>query len=196
MEDLKMTEKEAVSNESDEISRGEDGRPMLDFPSMKDLGSKSTENRTLPPDVKPEQVKDTTADSEAFCYNPDSTQSQMNEHYAMGKLNALWGSATDDNIKVARWVLGTYADDGIVADLERTGLGSHPDMVEAIYNAAIRLDKEAAAMDGRSHSQITGKDMLSISMKKLGEKAKERLNHAINDAQASIIEKHGGISML
>jgi hypothetical protein len=196
-----MSENENGSDS--EINRDDSGRPMISFPSMQNDESKSSKRAWVEGGDYPMGKDDNAqasppaeSESDSFFYNPDSGQAQMNEHYAMGKLNALWGSATDDNIKVARWVLGSYADDGIVADLERTGLGSHPDMIEAIYNAAIRLDKEAAAMDGRSHSQITGKDMLSISMKKMGEKVKERLHHAINDAQASIIEKHGGISLL
>lgn len=182
-----MTETENGS--TDETSRDDSGRPMLKFPSM-DLGSKSTENRTLPPDVKPDQVKDTTAE-DVFFYNPDSTQEAANQHYSMGVLNGLWGARTDDNIKIARQVLGTYGDDDVIAGLERDGTGSHHLIIEAVFNLVKRLEREYTELHGPG--QITGKNMGSIVMKKFGERAKELLHHAIYDARQKVISKHGGI---
>ena len=55
----------------DDIERGEDGRPMLNFPSMDNLESGSSVERTSIPsgDVNAEASR-----SDEFFYNPDDTQ--------------------------------------------------------------------------------------------------------------------------
>jgi hypothetical protein len=184
---------ETENGSTSEIGRGEDGRPMLDFPSMDDLGSKSTETRTLPPEPDSPAAPAKEATDEFF-YNPDSGQEEMNQHYSMGRLNALWGSRADDNIKIAMQVLATYGDDDVIAELQRDGTGSHHLIIEKVFGLLERLKTEYTDLHGPA--QITGANMGSVVMKQFGQRAKELLNREIHDARQEVIQKHGAISLL
>jgi hypothetical protein len=181
----------------DEMERDEAGRPMLSFPSMEDDAKQKTSSAfwhgNSDDGAERRELDNATSDSDEFFYHPDGFQEDLNQNYAMKKLKAKWGSQTDDRIKTAKWFLNEYADDGYADDLNKNGLGSHPDMISAIYDVAQRLAKENMEQS-KNDPKIKMKGMQSITMKKLGEKSREMLNQAIYDAQAKIIKKHGGIS--
>ncbi len=185
---------------------GEDGRPMLSFPSMD--GIKSNEPSKPPKSIAPQtsigptiinkdvnaevysKIREATAESNDFYYHPDDIQEGLNREYAIKTLKDVWGGQTNDHIAIAQWFVNSYADDDVITEIHNNGTGSHPIMIESIYMAAKRMEKEGV---GQIKDASTMKGMTKILIKKVGQKCRETLNRAVHDAQTRIIAKHGAI---
>jgi hypothetical protein len=130
-----------------------------------------------------------------FNFHPTEIEQELNRDFAMRELEKSWGPKTEENLKMAKFIM-RFAKPELIKHLETTGIGSHHLMISAVYDVAKQLEAELARL-GKNQDD-TGQQMISNyseltkrELQQLEAKASEMLGAAIHKAESAIIAKHG-----
>jgi hypothetical protein len=142
------------------------------------------------------RVKDLLGSDEGgFNYFPDDATEENNQRFSMARLEKAWGSETKRNIGIANFFYKNFLHEDTRREAEHTGIASHYLMVDGFFKAAKHAEKLAVQQlkgePGTRKMRFRG--MGDVIKQKLEEKCKEMAARVYSEAQAKIIEMHGGI---
>jgi hypothetical protein len=173
----------------DSINRGEDGWPMLSFPSMEDDNPKkknlSTKRAKVPRGETGEPMIEFKGPKKYESFDI-SDRSEQNEQTAKEALIKKWGYGYDKQGKNAIEIL-QFADENYLEDLEKTGLGNYPPLIIALNE----LGEELQPKYKEANKPGSMKD---TSLKAFQADARERVNQLISDVEADYATRRGGIN--
>jgi glutamyl-tRNA reductase len=164
---------------------GEDGRPMLSYPSMdhkkEQDSTMNTDNRQ--PGEAGQPMLDFSGPKDNFDI---SDRSDENQQWAVDELKREFGSNYESALKNARAVL-KYADEEYSKSIEKSGLGNYVPLIKSLNKIGRELEQKYKEADQPG-------SMHAASLKAFRNMAREKINQLVTDIEADYAGKHGGIS--
>lgn len=182
--------------EENENNLGEDGRPMLHFPSMGDQAKvRSSIITGVGDDAGKPTITETRDDAGKNMLDfkgsnefDISDRSEENQQRAVDDLRREYGGNYESAVKNARAVL-KWSDEEYPKSLEKNGLGNYPPLI-------IALDKLGKELEIKNREARQSGAMKEPMLKAFEREARDRVNKLISKMESSYIAKHGPISKL